>query len=101
MTSDQPHGPGAVTVSVGQVGILLAALGEAAESRRDQAAICADCADQSCATCQWRLEAADAYDQIAAEMIQAAETSVAQPVTSHAVPASGGKHSAADREAGQ
>ena len=101
MTSHEPHGPGTVTVPVGQVGILLAALGEAAESRRDQAAMCADCADQSCATCQWRLETANAYDHIADEMIQAAETSATQPVSSHAAPASGGQHSAADREAGQ
>jgi hypothetical protein len=101
MTSNQPHSPGAVTIPPGQVTPLLAALGEAAESRRDQTATCADCADQSCATCQWRLGAADAYDQVAAEMIQAAETSATQPMTSHAAPASGGQRSAADREAGQ
>jgi ferredoxin len=100
MISHQPHRPGAVTVPVDQVRTLLAALGEAAESRRDQAAMCADCADQSCATCHWRLQAADAYDQVAAEMIQAAETSATQRVPSHAAPASGGQH-AADREAGQ
>jgi hypothetical protein len=99
MTSTQPHGPG--SVPVGQVKTLLAALGEAAEARRDQAAMCADCADQSCTTCQWRLQAANSYDQIAAEMIQAAETSAKQHVRSPAAPASGGRHSAADWEAGQ
>jgi hypothetical protein len=101
MTSNQPHGAGTVAVPADRVRTLLAALGEAAESRRDQAAMCADCADQSCATCQWRLQAADAYDQIAAEMIQAAETSATQRVPSRAAPASGGQHPAADREAGQ
>jgi hypothetical protein len=101
MTSNQPHGLGAVTVPADQVGIVLAALGEAAESRRDQAAMCADCVDQSCATCQWRLQAADAYDQVTAEMIEAAETSATQCVTSHAAPVSSGQRAAADREAGQ
>jgi ferredoxin len=100
MISHQPHRPGAVTVPVDQVRTLLAALGEAAESRRDQAAMRADCADQSCATCHWRLQAADAYDQVA-EMIQAAETATTQHVPSHTAPVSGGQQTAADREAGQ
>ena len=43
--------------------------GRPGRSRRIQARPgrqCADCADQSCTTCQWRLQAADAYDQMAA-----------------------------------
>ena len=43
----------------------LAALDDAAQYKRDRAETCADCADQSCTTCQWRLHAADAYDQLA------------------------------------
>ena len=101
MTSHQPPGPGAVIVSADQVKTLLAALDDAAEYKRDRAATCADCTDQPCTTCQWRLQAADAYDQIAAEMIQAAETSATQCVPSQAAPASGGQHAAADPEAGQ
>jgi hypothetical protein len=101
MTSNQPHSPGTVTVPAGQVRTLLAALGKAAESRRDQAAMCADCADQSCATCQWRLRAADTYDQIAAAMIQAAQRSATQCVTSDARLPAAGTNSAPDREAGR
>ena len=55
--------------------LLLAALDDAAEDKRDRANTCTDCADQSCTTCQWRLHAADAYDQLASQMIQATDTS--------------------------
>ena len=54
MTSHQPPDPGAVMVSADQVKLLLAALDDAAEYKRDRAATCADCADQPCTTCQWR-----------------------------------------------
>jgi len=101
MTSDRPPGP-AVIVPAGQVKTLIAALDEAAGYKRDRAAACADCADQSCATCQWRLQAADAYDQTAAEIIRAADASATrQRAPGHAAPASGGPHPAADPEAGQ
>src|SRR5580700_3532810 len=66
----QPPGPPAVIVSAGELKTLLAALDEAAEYKRDRAETCADCAGQSCATCQWRLQAADAYDQLAGQMTQ-------------------------------
>jgi hypothetical protein len=72
-----PHPPG-VIVSTGQVKTLLAALDEAAEYQRDRAETCADCADQSCSTCQWRVQAADVYDRLADRMSQAAEASAAQ-----------------------
>ena len=71
-------GPPAVIVSAAEVKTLLAALDEAAEYKRDRAETCADCADQSCTTCQWRLQAADAYDQLAGQMTQAAEASAAR-----------------------
>ena len=64
-TAAQPPGPPAVIISAGEVKTLLAALDEAAEYKRDRAETCADCAGQSCTTCQWRLQAADAYDQLA------------------------------------
>ena len=92
----------AVIVSADQVNTLLAALDDAAEYKRDRAETCADCADQSCTTCQWRLQAADAYDQMAAQMIHAAEASAArQRAPDHATPPSGGPHAATDPEAGQ
>ena len=104
-TAPQPPGPpdqDAVIVSADQVRTLLAALDDAAESKRDRAETCADCADQSCTTCQWRLQAADAYDQLAGQMIQAAEASAArQRAPGHAAPTSGGLPAAADKEAGQ
>jgi hypothetical protein len=102
MTGDQPPGRPAVIVSADQVKILLTALDEAAEYKRDRAAACADCADQSCTTCQWRLRAADTYDQIATQMFQAAYVPAAgQRAPGHAAPASGARHAVADPEAGQ
>jgi len=99
-----PHRPGqdAVLVSADEVTTLLAALGDAAEYKRDRAETCADCAGQSCATCQWRLQAAEAYDQMAGQMIHAAEASAAQQhPADHAAPPSAGPDAAADMEAGQ
>ena len=93
MTSCQPPGPGTVTIPAGQVKILLAALDEAADYKRDRAATCTDCGDQSCATCQWRLKAADAYDQLATQLTQAAEASATRQHASG--------HAATDPEAGQ
>ena len=81
---------------------MLAALDDAAEYKRDRAETCADCADQSCTTCQWRLQAADTYDQLADRMIHAAEASAAlQQAPGHAAPPSGCPHAAAGKEAGQ
>ena len=89
MTGNRPDAPGAVIVSASQVKLLLAALDDAAEYKRDRAATCADCAEQPCTTCQWRLHAADAYDHLADHMIQATDASAAR------------QHAAADPEAGQ
>jgi hypothetical protein len=102
-TAPQPPGQDAVIVSTDQVKTLLAALDDAAEYKRDRAETCADCADRSCTTCQWRLQAANAYDQMAGQMIQSAEAPAARQPTSsdHPAPDSGGPHAAADREAGQ
>ena len=101
----EPPGPAdqdAVIVSAGEVKTLLAALDDATEYERDRAETCADCADQSCGTCQWRLQAARDYDQIAAQMLQAAEASAAaQPGPGHPGPARSQLQAAADREAGQ
>jgi hypothetical protein len=93
MTSLQHPEPGAVMLSVGQVKLLLAALDDAAEYKRDRAATCADCGEQPCTTCQWRLQTADAYDHLANEMIQATEDSATRQHTPG--------HAAADPEAGQ
>ena len=93
MTSRQPPDPDAVMVSADQVRLLLAALDDAAEYKRDRAATCADCGEQPCTTCQWRLQAADAYDHLAAQMIQATDAAATrQHAPGHAAP---------DPEAGQ
>ena len=63
--------------------------------------MCADCADQSCPTCQSRLRDAQAYDQMAAQMLQAAEPpqllTTARPPGRAACPSG----LAAGKEAGQ
>ena len=99
-----PEHPGqpAVIVPAGQVKALLAALDDAAEYKRDRAETCADCAGQSCTTCQRRLQTADTYNQLARQMIQPAEASAARPrAPGHGAPGTDGPHAAADREAGQ
>ena len=101
-TAAQPPGPPAVIVSAGEVKTLLAALDEAAEYKRDRAETCADCTDQSCTTCQWRLQVADAYDQLYGQMTQAAEASTArQRGPGHAAPPSAGPNTAAGKETEQ
>ena len=95
----EPAGPGAVLVPVGQVKNVLAALDIAADHQRERADLCADCADQSCPTCEWRLQDAQAYDHLSAQLDQAAEASAA-PTRRHPEPAAQ-PQPAADREAGQ
>jgi hypothetical protein len=48
---------------------ILAALDEAADYKRARAANCADCEDQSCGTCQYRLRSARAYDSAADRLL--------------------------------
>ena len=101
-TASRPPGSAAVIVLADQGKTLLAALDDAAEYKRDRAETCADCADQSCPTCQWRLKTADAYDQVAAQMIHATEASPArQPAPGHAAPPGTGPHAVGDKEVGQ
>ena len=81
---------------------MLAALDIAADYKRDRAEMCTDCPDQSCPACQTRLHDAQAYDQMADRMLQAAE---AAPAAHHGQtePAGPPRQSrlAADKEAGQ
>ena len=57
---------------------VVVALDIAADYMRDRAELCADCADQSCPTCQSRLRDAQAYDRVAAQIDQAADARAAQ-----------------------
>ena len=98
-------GQDAVILSATQTGIIAAALGEAADYKRDRAAACPDCADRSCGTCQWRLRGAETYGHLATQMLWAAEASRAaagrQPTPGTAYPTRSQPQKAADREAGQ
>jgi hypothetical protein len=93
---------GAVVIPGSELKTVLIALDIAADDMRDRAEMCADCPDQSCPACQSRLHDAQAYDQMADRMLQAAETT---PATHHgqAEPARPARQAglAADKEAGQ
>jgi hypothetical protein len=54
-----------VPLAPGQLSTVLAALHEAAEAKRDNAAMCADCEDRSCGTCEWRERVAVEYGKLA------------------------------------
>ena len=84
-----------VPVPIGEVKNLLIALDIAADHNRDRAALCADCADQSCPTCDLRLREAQAYDRLYTQLVQQAD---ATATASRPEPAA---QPAADREAGQ
>ena len=98
-TQDYPTGPGllpvpaprsanpepsgqaghdAVTLADRDVSTVMVALDIAADYMRDRAELCADCANQSCPTCEARLRDAQAYDRIAAQIDQAPDARVAQ-----------------------
>ena len=94
----EPASQDAIVLPVNQVSTIVAALDEASLCKRDRAATCADCADQSCGTCQWRLRAAQTYDSLAVRLAEKAEAARAA-TASDPGPASQ-PQSAADREAG-
>ena len=92
----------AVIVPASELKTVLAALDIAADYKRDRAEMCTDCPDQSCPACQTRLHDAQAYDQMADQMLQAAEAALAAH-HGQAEPAGPPRQSrlAADKEAGQ
>ena len=71
-------GQDAVILAGRDVRTVLAALDVAADHKRDRAELCADCADQSCPTCQSRLKDAQACDHLTARILQAAEARAAR-----------------------
>jgi hypothetical protein len=71
-------GHDAVTLADRDVSAVVVALDIAADYLRDRAQLCADCADHSCPTCESRLRDAKAYDRVAAQIDQAADTRAAQ-----------------------
>ncbi len=84
---------------------ILAALDEASDCKRDRAECCTDCAGQTCGTCQHRLDAARCYQSLAARLMGAMQSSVAQkpsPQPADETPQDRVQPDAApDREAGQ
>ena len=84
------------------VSTVMAALDTAEGYELDRAAECADCLDQSCATCQSRLQAATAYHNLGARIFdptRAASTSGPEPGNPRIPPAQA--HHIVDKEAGQ
>ena len=69
-----PDAADAVILTDAEVSTVSAALEIAADYKRDRAAACTDCADQSCLTCQSRHRDARAYDQMATQMLQTARS---------------------------
>ena len=89
----------AVTLTRADASTVFAALDIAADDKRYRAEMCPDCPDQSCPTCQIHLRDAQAFDQMADRMLQAAQ---AAPAASASQPGPDRRSQpAADREAGQ
>jgi hypothetical protein len=68
-----PNADDAVILTGAEVSRVVGALDIAADYKWDRAAACTDCADQTCLTCQSRLRDAQAYDQLATQMLHTAE----------------------------
>jgi len=93
-----------VDLSAAGVKTIVAALDEASLYKRDRVATCADCADQSCGTCQWRLQAASAYDQLTTRMLDTAAVppaDIGRPPGPERTSGSSAQPHQADKEAGQ
>ena len=96
---DPQPGHDAVTLTRADASTVFAALDIAADDKRDRAEMCPDCPDQSCPACQTHLQDAQAFDQMADRMLQAAQ---AAPAASASQPGPARRpQPAADREAGQ
>jgi hypothetical protein len=84
---------------------ILSALDEASDYKRNRAAGCADCADQSCGTCQHCLDAARAYEGLATRLQHAIDgTTPERPSRQAAADRPGNRirpEAMSEREAGQ
>jgi hypothetical protein len=72
-----PDADDAVILTGAEVRTVVTALDIAADHNHGRAAACADCADQTCPACQSRLRDAQAYEQMATQMLQAAAVALA------------------------
>ena len=90
---------GALVLTRAEVSTVFAAADIAADDKRYRVEMCPDCPDQSCPDCQTHLRDAEAFDQIADRMLQAARTAPAAHHGHTEPPRQPGP--AADKEAGQ
>ena len=103
-TQDHPAYPGptrhdAITLTHADAITIFAASDIAADDKRYRVEMCPDCPDQSCPACQVHIRDAEAFDQMAGRMLQAAQ---AAPAVGISKPAPDRwPQPAADREAGQ
>ena len=67
----------AVTLTRADASTVFAALDIAADDKRYRVEMCPDCPDQSCPSCQTHLHDAQAFDQMADRMLQAAQATPA------------------------
>ena len=100
-TQDHPAYPGptrhgAITLTRDDASTIFAAADIAADDKRYRVEMCPDCPDQSCSDCQTHLRDAEAFDQMADRMLQAAPAATASKPGPDRW-----SQSAADREAGQ
>ena len=94
----------AVTLTHAEVRTVLTSLDLAADWKRDRAGTCADCPDQSCFTCQLRLQDARTYDRLALQLLhdeQATRDERSQPGLASSPMPPLQPHPAAEMEAGQ
>jgi hypothetical protein len=97
-----PPGPDADAATFdGEVRTVPAAMDIAADFKRDRAAACAGCVDQSCLTCQSRLRDARACAQMLQIAAAARTTKSGRPEPNRPPALPAWPHLAADREAAQ
>ena len=103
-TQDHPAYPGSsrhdpITLTCADASTIFAASDIAAGDKRYRVQMCLDCPDRSCRTCQVHIRDAEAFEQMADRMLQAAQ---AAPAASATKPTPDRwSQPAADREAGQ
>jgi hypothetical protein len=103
--ADHRTAQSAEAIAAARMPTILTALDEASDYKRDRAAGCADCPDQSCATCHHRLDAARAYDSLADQLQHARDATAAdRPVCQADAGPPGNRvqpQAAQEKEAGQ
>ena len=103
-TQDHPAYPGpgrqdVITLTRDDASTVFAAADIAADDKRYRVEMCPDCPDRSCPDCQTHLRDAEAFDQMADRMLQAARIAPAARHCHTEPPRQPGL--AADKEAGQ